>query len=92
MGAAGSVELHALQFEVRCMGIRGTYVGSIHVRQDALWSPEEHGSRRAGTAGNHPGTTQGVLQGSIRGKLALLALDHVSRVQNHKSTPNSNRR
>lgn len=65
MGAAGSVELYALQFKVGRVGIRSTYVGSVHVRKDALRSPKEHGSRRASTARNHTGKTQSVLQGSI---------------------------
>lgn len=71
MGAAGSVELHALQFEIGCVGIRSTYVGSIHVRKDALRSPKEYGSCRASTARNHLGTTQGMFQGSVRGKLTF---------------------
>lgn len=69
MGAAGSVELHAFQFEIGCVGIRCTYVGSIHVRKDALRSPKEYGSRRAGAARNHTRTTQGLFQGSVRGEL-----------------------
>lgn len=71
MGAAGSVKLHALQFEIGRMGIRSTYVGSIHMRKDALRSPKEYGSRRASAARNHIGTAQGVFQGSIRSKFAF---------------------
>lgn len=71
MGAAGSVELHALQFEIGCMGIWSTYVGSVHVRKDALWSPKEYWGCRASAARNHPRTTKGVFQGSVRGKLAF---------------------
>lgn len=67
MGAAGSAELHALQLQVGRVGVRGTYVGSVHVRKDALRSLEEHGGSRAGAAGNHSGETKSVLQGSIRG-------------------------
>lgn len=85
MGAAGSIELHALQFEIGCVGIRSTYVGSIHVRKDALRSPKEYGSRRAGAARNYTGTTQGVFQGSIRGKLAIslsLSIARLVRITN----------
>lgn len=68
MGAARSTQLYSLQFEIGRVGVRGPYVGSVHVREDALRSPKEHRGGRASAARYHIRTTQSLLQGGVRGE------------------------
>lgn len=50
VGTARSTELHAIQLEVRCVGLRRPHVGGFHLREDALRPSKEHRGRRASAA------------------------------------------
>lgn len=67
MGPTRSPQLHPILVKKRCMGIRGSDVGSIHLWQNAVRAFEKYGSRWTRTAWYYIRKAESVFERSLRG-------------------------